>query len=118
NMSPCHGEDHRFESGRARRVCANNKEIMAGSTKDTEQLIEKMRELEWQVVCDFSPLWARTYLDKFRALSGPSVVVGFQILERTLASHVEVLRSQKSFPNFSELKEQALRELAEQEGVS
>ncbi len=37
NMSPCHGEDHRFESGRARRVSEGNPasdlELLASSER-------------------------------------------------------------------------------------
>ena len=85
---------------------------MGKSAVDTETLIVKMRELEWQKVCEVSPQWAQAYLDRFRALSGRSVILDSQVLERTLAPHVEALRSQGNFPNFFYLRAQALRELA------
>ena len=85
---------------------------MSRSAVDTEILIVKMRELEWQEICKVSPQWAQAYLDRFRTLSGRSVILDSQVLERTLVSHVEALRSQGNFPNFFDLRAQALRELA------
>ncbi len=41
NMSPCHGEDHRFESGRARQVSganvASTLEVLAGFSQEIRE---------------------------------------------------------------------------------
>ncbi len=94
---------------------------MAGFSKDTDEILtKKMRAIEWRIVCYVSPQWAQAYLEQFRALSGSVLLIlaKAQLLEQTLVPHVEGLKRQGKFPNFFELRAQALRELAEQEGVS